>query len=786
VELDQLRQQARIRCATNSYAIGLLANLTNNTIGKGYSYTVTPIVDPGATEPRPERQNTVLLAQKVVDDFCRLNNWNGAIDPRGTLVISGSRERETYRRVKRDGEAFLRYFFQDNGSTVVRFTEPEQIRDPGGVNWADGWSWGIKHQMQPYEDVETPIEYAVVWQDPSAKGGKEPAGTVDYVPADEMLHLKGPDTDGQVKRGTSAFVYDTGRALDRAAKVQRNASMGAAVRAATAEIWQHATATQAGISSMVANLAEFSRSNAQTGKLEQYERIHPGSVRRIPAGQELVQPPGDQSESYLTAAQGDLRQAAAGQCAPEFWMAETSSGNYSNLESAAAPAVRMGQCEQEYFKAAFARAIWKAVEWAAKCALLPPDIADMVTIEVEAPAVLHRNELEKAQEDQIGVQVGWLDRQTACESRGLDWDTVQQRNDEFNDQQMQQQAAMQQMMGGPEGPEDEGPPKPGGAPFKESKDDSGHEHDQLGRFGVAGGGDQSEREKARAAFRKSSQATSTANAAKQAAEHELHKKLGDMSPADVRAIAAKHGIDHDSMASGSLHRAIAAHPEARKTVLAFHESKDASGHEHKGKGPGGGEFTGNGGGGATAGKHVSKLTKTDKPAFSGKPVETGKISKQEAGAIGEEIVIAHLKAQGFDDARHLNIDRNNFPIDLVQDHESIEVKTGQVSNGAGAQQWRLTIGEPGKEEKAWLAKASAEDKAAWNANKQQAITERKKKCLADLSKKLGKPVKAKTMTVLLDPARKVADIYMFEGWHDRIGWNSEAAKKAFVGSFSYG
>ena len=171
--------------------------------------------------------------------------------------------------------------------------------------------------------------------------------------------------------------------------------------------------------------------------------------------------------------------------------------------------------------------------------------------------------------------------------------------------------------------------------------------------------------------------------------------------------------------------------------------------------------------------------------FQGKQVNAPKISKQEAGAIGENIVIAHLQSKGMKDARPMNLDRNNFPIDLVQDHEVIEVKTGQVSNGPGAQQWRLTIGEPGKAEKAWLASASAEEKAAWNERKQQMIHERKKKALADLSKKLGKPVKSATMTVILNPETKTADIYRFEGWHDRIGWNSDAAKKGYLGSMSY-
>ncbi len=440
-ELDQLRQESRLRIAANSYATGLLKNLVNNVIGKGFSYKARPNLNDDQ-KPDEELQQLVDKTQEVIDRFLRVNNWNGSIDPRGNLTMSGNREREAFRRVKRDGEAFLRFHFQDNGSTVVRWIEPEQVRDQGGALVAVGWSFGIRHRMEPVEDVETSEEFSVFWQDVSAKGAEgghdADHGSYECVDADEVLHLKGPDTDSTIKRGTPAFVYDVGAALDRAAKVQRNASMGAQIRAATAEIWQHHTATQASISNLASGLAAYKATDAATGQQVNVERIRPGTIRRIPEDQELVPNPQDWSESYLAAGQGDLRQAAAAACAPEFWMAETSSGNYSNLESAAAPAVRDGQCEQEYYKTAYTRAVWKAVEWAAECGLLgvsAEQLAELVVIEAEAPAVLHRNELEKAQEDQILVQLGVKDRQTCAEERGLDWGKVQQANQEYTDQQ---------------------------------------------------------------------------------------------------------------------------------------------------------------------------------------------------------------------------------------------------------------------------------------------------------------------------------------------------------------
>jgi hypothetical protein len=227
--------------------------------------------------------------------------------------------------------------------------------------------------------------------------------------------------------------------------------------------------TQAQITSLAAGLpgALPARPDPLSGDLIQSERVIPPAVRRVPASMEMKDLPTDQSESYLAAGQGDLRMAAAAFCAPEFWMAETSSGNYSNLESAAAPAVRDGQCEQIYFQSAFAACVWRAVRWAQQCGRLPPGLEDLIKLDIESPAVRHRNELEKAQEDQIGVMNGWKDRQTASEERGLEWELVRRRNDEHDARELKKQALQQKVLGGPQQPPPGGgPPHPpgGGGP----------------------------------------------------------------------------------------------------------------------------------------------------------------------------------------------------------------------------------------------------------------------------------------------------------------------------------
>jgi hypothetical protein len=181
-----------------------------------------------------------------------------------------------------------------------------------------------------------------------------------------------------------------------------------------------------------------------------------------------------------------------------------------------------------------------------------------------------------------------------------------------------------------------------------------------------------------------------------------------------------------------------------------------------------------------------KLKPTKQRAFSGQftPLKNP-INKQAAGKIGEQILVSYLRGAGRKDARPMNTRTNNFPIDLIEDHEVIEAKTGQSGNSTAAQQWRLTIGEPGVKEKAALAKMSDSAKAKWNAKKQAKIHERKEAIVQKLEAETGKPIKRTTMTVILNPDTKTADIYKFDGWHDRVGWNSDEAKAGYIASVKY-
>jgi len=182
-----------------------------------------------------------------------------------------------------------------------------------------------------------------------------------------------------------------------------------------------------------------------------------------------------------------------------------------------------------------------------------------------------------------------------------------------------------------------------------------------------------------------------------------------------------------------------------------------------------------------SGKGVAGITTVKDRAFRGQPKAVRNVvGKQETGAIGEALALRLIGA------KKMNGKWNNFPLDLVKGDTVYEVKAGLVSNRADAQKWRLTIGEPGPKEKAWLRRASPAAKARWNERKADMIVERKRKVVADLERRLGRKVKMKTLTFIIDPDRKVADMHEFDGVHPVIRWRSGQAAEGYKRTVKYG
>lgn len=184
-----------------------------------------------------------------------------------------------------------------------------------------------------------------------------------------------------------------------------------------------------------------------------------------------------------------------------------------------------------------------------------------------------------------------------------------------------------------------------------------------------------------------------------------------------------------------------------------------------------------------------KLAPTTERAWTGKQAAgTNPLSKSEGGKLAETIVLEHLRQTMPDVQPYVESSggHGNEAVDMVGNHSVIEAKSGPVTNSSGAQRWAVTLGEPSKAEKEQMAGFTKEQLTAYNAMKMDKAMGRKQAVVDKVSQARDIPIQGRTVAVIYDHERKIADVFHFEGFHARIGWNSPQAKAAYVGSYRYG
>jgi hypothetical protein len=523
VELNRLRQQSRVLCATNDFAKAMLRNQTNFTIGKGFAYKAGPKDEkpfvPDSDAPQEENEKArkeylirkrgiakiVEAVQRLLDEFCARNNWNTAatsndVDPENGSVGSASstRERESHWRVDRDGEAIIRLFCHENGTVDVRFVGPEVVYGmPANRTQEDGWTFGIQHlvieiedengRISRSEDLERICNYYIrphaLGFQPINKPNYDSGGEI--VPAAEIIHIKDSWEDAEVKRGTPVFAYDTFDALMRATNLIRNISITSSVQAATAEVWKHSIGTKGTIQ----NLANGPLSRQVTdgaGASYTEQRVKAGQIRRVPAGQEPVADPATtQVPNYLQAAAADLRQAGAGGSMPEYMIsADASNANFASTQEAGTPYVRSAESRQEHFKTAYMRLMWRVVRHAVKCQILPQEALTVVTIAVEGMEIHKNNEGELAQARSANLQAKVTSPQIEIAKLGNNVEQVKADWKEWDKEMAPQQPGQPGAPpGAPPGAMPPGAAPPGAAPPPGQEGPPEAEADQEGGAG---------------------------------------------------------------------------------------------------------------------------------------------------------------------------------------------------------------------------------------------------------------------------------------------------------------
>jgi capsid protein len=386
--LADLRSQSRRLAATNEFAINGLENRISYIVGPGHSYRATICKGMDAS------CDVAMQVQKAIERFVAENRWQ-------------LRQQEIVRRLDRDGEAFLRFFADRDGTTRVRFIEPEQVATPAGVSTDSSASFGIQTDS---DDVETVLGYYV---------------DGELVDAGDVQHRRA-NVDFNVKRGLPLYT-PVRKNLRRAERLLRNMSIVAEIQSAIALIRKHRGASRSGIEQFVSANADATAMSAGNGRARHYSQYGPGTILDAPAGMEYDFPAqGLDASSFVAVLQAELRAIAARLVIPEFmFTSDASNANFASTMVAESPAIRMFERLQSTLIEQDRAVMWRVIDNAIVAGTLPLSVRDVVEIQIIPPSLHVRDQLKQAQVDRIAFSNGVLSPQTWSQHLGLDYDQEQ-------------------------------------------------------------------------------------------------------------------------------------------------------------------------------------------------------------------------------------------------------------------------------------------------------------------------------------------------------------------------
>jgi hypothetical protein len=476
-EHARLRAGARLLHGLSTLAQGAIRGLTNYIVGEGFTFRA--VARKGQTPPPA----LVEAVQAAIDDFAAANNWGGF-------------QRELFLRTCRDGEYFLRGFVQeDDGMLLVRPVEPEWVLEPPGYDPAVS-SFGI---LTEREDVMSVTGFNVAYDGNAGNG--------ETVGAAEMQHVK-INVDSTVKRGLTDLCFDTYDSFKSGQALLESLSEGSAVQASIALVRQHDQAVQSEVAGFVNAGSDYTEPDGPLGPGKPTQRFYPGMILDIPKGLEFVAPAfASNAQNFVVVVQAVLRAIAVKWNAPEWLISgDASNNNYSSSITAESPFVKSCKAEQgATYKPAFQRPVRRAVQARADAGGIHAggrvwswdEVRRQVDIKCEPPTIEVRNKLEESQTNQIRIQAGAFSPQMWCQEENVDYAQVAQDNEEHAERTGGAGAALPMPDEDGNAPPATGggkpPAKPSGPPrppslVRESKDESGHEHDDAGKFTKRAGG----------------------------------------------------------------------------------------------------------------------------------------------------------------------------------------------------------------------------------------------------------------------------------------------------------
>ncbi len=410
LDLREFRRWARVICDVNPFAVGFLGLLTDFHIRQGFGWRVVLRGARGMGQGASQNEASSLLAprpmplapiQAVLDTWRDTSQW-------------GIRSREAFRRWRRDGEVFIRFFRggqQTNGLPAIRFVEPEQVGPPPGEDADGDWSFGI---LTEHEDVENVQAFFV--RDPLGTGSEG-----DEVRAARILHLKA-NVDSSIKRGLPDFmpVQDD---LERVRRMLRNMGEVASIQTAIAWVSQYATATADQVGTLIRAGSDYTRPKLgdPSGKYMDVVNYEPGTVLHMDSNRQFVAGPVAQGTAgFIQVEQAILRGCGARWRFPEYFSGDASNNNMASSIVAGSPfvvAVEGNQLEWGVFERAVAK---KVLELCVESGRLSREHVASVDVKVIPPAVALANREEEERLREMRNKAGVLSVTTWQQQVGLD------------------------------------------------------------------------------------------------------------------------------------------------------------------------------------------------------------------------------------------------------------------------------------------------------------------------------------------------------------------------------
>jgi hypothetical protein len=401
IELRQIRARSRVFGQTNPYAIGAARNRMAYVVGSGHTYKVLP------RDPGDAGEELLDGCRKVLEDFRKRNKWS-------------KRQKETVRRLNRDGERFLRLFAdQERGELNVRFVEPLEVQNPPQKTSADGVYFGIEFKRvkagpeNPVYDIETPVNYFIV----NIGTLGEVIGLRETVPAGQMQHLKA-NVDMTWPRGLPTWYALQGHLTDAVRTLKATGKI-VEFRARIGMIRRHINSTQEAMRTIAGALREGPAGPKTAGHYPFASIIDTSDATeyQFPAGTVPV-------DGNVAAIQAELRACAAALAMPEYMLSgDASNANFSSTMVAEGPAVKTFEEMQADLIEADVEIMERQLQVAAKAGLISgageDDVLEKVKVEAEPPIIKSENRLQEAQADQILAQAQVMSKETLAARHGL-------------------------------------------------------------------------------------------------------------------------------------------------------------------------------------------------------------------------------------------------------------------------------------------------------------------------------------------------------------------------------